>query len=244
MSHMILQSKARPHRSDTRQLPIGTPIAVLGGTVVTFLTGAFVLDQGRGAVLSVAIFLIASGGIAYAVARHYPHPRFGACNTVTLMRMALGCALLGSLATGLVTGWAVASVAALSLALDGTDGFLARRSGLTSDFGARFDMEVDAAFALILALHALIGDPVGAEVMVLGLMRYLFIGASLIWPWLMAPLFDSMRRKAICVLQIATLIALQVPALPEDIGIILARIASVALLWSFGCDIWWLRAQR
>lgn len=178
------------------------------------------------------------------IARYYPHRRFGACNAVTLTRVALGSALLASLFTGQVTGWAVAGVATLSLCLDGFDGFLARRSGLISNFGARFDMEVDAALALILALHALVGDPVGAEVMVLGLMRYLFIGAGFIWPWLTAPLFDSMPRKAICVLQIATLIVLQIPVLSEDAGIILARVTSAALLWSFGRDILWLRARR
>lgn len=227
-----------------RELPSGLWLAVSAGLAVSVLTGAIVLGQGRGAILSGVAFTLASGGIIRGVAQYYPHRRFGACNAVTMIRVSLGCALLVSLFTGQVTGWAVAGVAALSLGLDGIDGFLARRSGLISDFGARFDMEVDAAVALILALHALIGGPVGAEVMVLGLMRYLFIGAGFIWPWLTAPLFDSMRRKAICVLQIATLIALQIPVLSEDVGITLARIASAALLWSFGHDILWLRARR
>lgn len=224
--------------------PSGLWPAVAAGLALSVLTGGWALQQGGGALLSGIAFVLAAGGITRGVARHYPHRRFGACNAVTLMRVALGCALLASLFTGQVTGWAVAGVAALSLGLDGIDGFLARRSGLTSHFGARFDMEVDAAFALVLSLHALMGDPVGPEVLVLGLMRYLFIAAGFFWPWLTAPLFDSMRRKAICVLQIATLIALQVPALSEEVGIILARVASAALLWSFGHDILWLRARR
>jgi phosphatidylglycerophosphate synthase len=232
------------HADHPRDIPSGMVPAILAGLAISVLTGAFVLDQGRGALLSGGVFLLASFGIIRGSIRHYPHSRFGTCNAVTLGRMALGCALLASLVTGQVTGWAVAGVAAVSLSLDGIDGFLARRSGLISDFGARFDMEVDAAFALILSLHALIGDPVGAEVIILGLMRYLFIGAGYIWPWLTAPLYDSTWRKAICVLQIATLIILQLPIISEYLGIILARIALAVLLWSFGRDILWLRARR
>jgi phosphatidylglycerophosphate synthase len=38
------------------------------------------------------------------------------------------------------------------LALDGLDGWLARRFGLASAYGARFDMEVDGFLILVLAL--------------------------------------------------------------------------------------------
>ncbi|RJE80280.1 CDP-alcohol phosphatidyltransferase family protein [Paracoccus sp. JM45] len=242
---MQISDPQNPTKTNHRRvIPSGVVPAILAGMAVSVLTGAFALHQGQSGILSGGIFLLAAGGIMRGAIQHYPHSRFGACNAVTMARMALGCALLASLVTGQVAGWAVATVAAVSLALDGIDGFLARRSGLMSDFGARFDMEVDAAFALILSLHALIGDPVGLEVLVLGLMRYLFIGAGFIWPWLTAPLCDSIWRKAICVLQIATLIILQLPFLSEGQGIIIARIASAALLWSFGRDILWLRARR
>ena len=39
-------------------------------------------------------------------------------------------------------------------ALDGVDGWLARRSGIASAFGARFDMEIDALLILVLAVLA------------------------------------------------------------------------------------------
>ncbi|MFH7468205.1 CDP-alcohol phosphatidyltransferase family protein, partial [Pseudomonas syringae group genomosp. 7] len=77
----------------------------------------------------------------------------------------------------------------------GVDGWLARRSGLVSRFGARFDMEVDAALALILSLHLLAGTAVGAEALVLGLARYAFVAAGLAWPWLSADLPPTDRRK-------------------------------------------------
>ena len=121
------------------------------------------------------------------------------------------------------------------------DGWLARRSGLVSRFGARFDMEADAALALVLAIHALLGTPVGGEVLVLGLIRYVFVMAAWCWPWLDGDLAPSRRRKLVCVLQLSVLIALQVPALPPDAAILLTRGAAMALIWSFAIDIIALR---
>ncbi|WP_233490490.1 CDP-alcohol phosphatidyltransferase family protein [Paracoccus sediminilitoris] len=233
---------APPEVAPAACLPSGTVPAGLAAIVLTWLTG-LMMDQDP-VLLAPALFLPGLLVVMRLVQRHYPHGRFGAANTITLMRMSLAAALLAAVVTGPVTGWTVAGIAAVSLALDGVDGFLARRQGLCSDFGARFDMEVDAALALILALHALRGGPVGAEILVLGIMRYLFVGASHLLPWLAEPLYPSWRRKAICVLQIATLIALQPPVLSEDMGIILARIAAAALIWSFLRDILWLRAHR
>ena len=83
--------------------------------------------------------------------------------------------------------WAVFAVAALALALDGIDGWLARREGLTSGFGARFDMEVDSALALILALNAWAAGTAGAIVLLIGLPRYAFAAAALAFPWLDRP---------------------------------------------------------
>src|SRR4051794_31124111 len=64
---------------------------------------------------------------------------FGAANVVTSLRLllviALGVGLHG--APGLVLAALVLAV----LALDGLDGWLARRAGLVSAFGAHFDME-------------------------------------------------------------------------------------------------------
>ena len=135
-------------------------------------------------------------------------------------------------------------IAATALALDGLDGWLARRSGLASAFGARFDMEVDAALALILALHALAGTAVGPEVLLLGLARYAFVAAMAPWPWLARPLPQRFRRKAVCVLQLAALIVLLLPPLPPEAAVTLARIATVALAYSFGADILWLARHR
>ena len=189
-------------------------------------------------------FLGAAAGIGILMRRHYPHSRMGACNMVTLLRAALVCALLAPLAEGRGAGWGVAAVAGLALVLDGADGWLARRTGLVSRFGARFDMEVDAAMALVLALHALIGTPLGPEVLLLGLARYGFAMAGLALPWLRADLPPRLGRKAVCVAQLAALILLQTPLPAEAQAVWLARLTVLALLWSFGRDILWLHRRR
>lgn len=188
-----------------------------------------------------ALYLAGSGAVLMLMRRFYPHSRMGGCNGVTLLRAALVAALLPPLVERDAAGLTIAVIGATALALDGVDGWLARRSGLASAFGARFDMEVDAALALILSLHILAGTGVGAEILVLGLTRYVFVAAGLVWPVLTAPLPQRFRRKLICVIQLATLILLQLPMLPTDLAIWLARLAGAALLWSFAVDIRWLR---
>ena len=89
-----------------------------------------------------AIMLIALA----RVHAHHPFSRFGPANQVTAVRallVALVAACIGEAGSTRVATAAVAA-AAMSTILDGADGWLARRSGMASAFGARFDMEVDA----------------------------------------------------------------------------------------------------
>ena len=220
------------------RVPRGLPAALIAA-----LTGA-VLATPAAAVLALAGAALAGACLAQLMRWHYPHARIGACNAVTILRMALTASLLAPLAAGQGAGWAVAGVATVALALDGVDGFLARRSGLSSDFGARFDMEVDAALALILALHAMTGSAIGAEVLVLGIMRYVFVAAGVAHSAFRQPLPPSLLRKAICVLQLSALIVLQLPVVSADAAIVVGRIAAGALIWSFGTDAIWLWRHR
>lgn len=204
---------------------------------------AFALADGVAAgVAGVAV----AGVMALVVAmlpRHYPHDRLGLCNMVTLSRAGMVAALAGFLWVGL-HGWPVLVLAAIGLALDGVDGWLARREGLSSAFGARFDMETDAALALVLAGHVWIAGMTGPEILILGLMRYVFVLAFWPCPWLAARLPDRFGRKLVCVVQIAALILLQVPDLPRAVALLIAWPAVAALLWSFGRDTLWLWRNR
>ncbi|MEM1386325.1 MAG: CDP-alcohol phosphatidyltransferase family protein [Pseudomonadota bacterium] len=174
------------------------------------------------------------------VAVDYPHRAIGMCNVVTLIRAAIVAFLAGAAFDPSASQWLFFSLAALALALDGVDGWLARRSGLASAFGARFDMETDAALAAVLALALMLRGTAGAEILVLGFARYAFVAAGLGFPALQAPLPEMFRRKLICVLQIGTLVVLSFPLTPEAVVTPLSLTAAALLIWSFVIDVLWL----
>jgi phosphatidylglycerophosphate synthase len=186
-------------------------------------------------------------GVAAAarLMRHtYPHDRLGLCNVVTMSRMVLMAALVAPLASAKGDPWLVFPLALVAFSLDGIDGWLARRERLVSEFGARFDMEVDSALALVLALLALASGNAGPLVLMLGLPRYIFVAASVVLPWLDRPLPDRYSRKVFSVVQLATLIMLQLPTLPDRPMHLLVALATAGLVWSFGRDIAWLWRKR
>ncbi|MDH3662116.1 MAG: CDP-alcohol phosphatidyltransferase family protein, partial [Alphaproteobacteria bacterium] len=126
---------------------------------------------------------------------------------------------------------------AVALALDAVDGFLARRLKLASTFGARFDMEVDALLLLILSVLVWRTGQAGAWVLAIGLMRYAFVAASWTCARLAAPLRPSFRRKTVCALQGIALLACLLPPLDQTKGAVIALVALIALVISFGLDI-------
>jgi phosphatidylglycerophosphate synthase len=178
----------------------------------------------------------------------HPHSRCGAANRLTLLRFAL-CALLAGLlgeanARGDALLWLLIVSATVTAVLDAVDGTLARRSGLASEFGARFDMETDAWLTLVLCLLLLHFDKLGAWVLAAGLMRYAFVSAARIWPWLAAPLPPSRRRQAVCVAQITTLIVCLCPIVPRALATALAAASLAALTLSFALDLRYLLSRR
>lgn len=176
----------------------------------------------------------------------HPFATLGPANLVTTARLAI----VGTIAGGIrplpsvPLTWAFVAIAIIGAALDGVDGALARRTGMQSRFGARFDMETDAL--LIVVLSALVWrlDKAGAWVLLAGALRYLFVGAAGIWPWLGADLPESWRRKATCVIQIATLIAAMLPIVPQPWSAIIAGAGLALLVWSFAVDVIWLTKHR
>ncbi|MBY5935594.1 CDP-alcohol phosphatidyltransferase family protein [Tateyamaria omphalii] len=190
--------------------------------------------------MPLALFGSAAVVAAYGLVCSYAHPVLGLCNVITLLRVALVAFLVGAVFAPAVSAWVVFAVALVAFALDGVDGWLARRAGLASEFGARFDMETDAGLGAVIALWLLVSGTTGPEILVLGFMRYAFVGAGFLWPALRAPLPPSFRRKVICVVQIAALILLLFPPVPDVIGVPVAAAAAVLLAWSFLVDILWL----
>lgn len=242
---------ARPSRlTRSRPSPPGGTIpaqvaaTALGGALLIAATGTVLAGNGPGLLAAILAFLSVCAAVEALMRQTYPHDRIGGCNVVTLLRAALTCALLTPLAAGQAAGWAVAGVAGLALVLDGMDGHLARRGGLASDFGARFDMETDAALALVLSLHVMAGTGAGAAILVLGLARYAFVLAGLALPWLGGGLPDRRWRKAVCVIQIGVLILLQAPILAPGQAEAVARLAALLVIGSFAADIRWLWIHR
>ena len=202
-----------------------------------------VLPLGEHFALKAAALFVAVMGLSIGfLQRHHPFARFGAANQITTVR-----AILVSLVAGLVgeprlpavaAGAVVASMAVT--ALDGVDGWLARRQGIASEFGARFDMEVDALLILALSVLAWRHGKAGAWVVVSGLLRYAFVAAGAMAPWLRAPLAPSRRRQTICVLQIAALTLVMAPAIQPPVSTGLAAAALATLSYSFLVDTLWL----
>jgi hypothetical protein len=71
-------------------------------------------------------------------------------------------------------------------------------------------------------------------------MRYGFVLAGRIRPWLRASLPPSRRRKAVCVQQGVTLLICLLPPVTATLAGAAAALALTTLLLSFALDIHWL----
>lgn len=198
-------------------------------------------------VQTLGIFL-GVGCLAYlGLPAHLPHARFGAANRVTLLRAGLTAWLGGLLGQGVGAwgpGWAPVLAGAAILLLDGLDGRLARGRGTVSRYGARFDMEVDALLVLVLAGLTYELGRAGAWVLAAGLLRYLFVAAGRLWPWMRRPLFPSRRRQAVLVAQVASLLVALMPPVGSPWSDAVAGLGLTALVLSFARDTVWLLARR
>ena len=193
-----------------------------------------------------AAFLLIGVLVIVLARKHLPEPSLGAANQVTLGRAALTALLIGLLGERAAPSlaWSAVIIAIIVLILDGVDGAIARRQGRASRFGARFDMETDALLILVLALLAWQFAKAGPWVLAAGLVRYVFVAAAGVWPWLRAPLPPSRRRQAVCVAQVGTLIVCLAPFVSRPSSGIVASVGVAALIWSFAVDVAWLAHNR
>ncbi len=200
-------------------------------------------------------YLLVTAFVLSGLRRHAPHSHFGLANAITLCRAAFSVLLLAT-AIEALTGesrfldpayrWALTAGAAIALALDGLDGWVARRAGMSSAFGSRFDMETDALFLLALTALIAVAGVAGPWILTGGFVYYIFRLAAWLWPALAAPLYPSWRRKAVCATQAALLIAALAPPMPAWAALLCCATGLALQLASFGADAAWLigRAQR
>jgi len=189
-----------------------------------------------------AVFAIAMLVSLGFVQQHHPFARFGPANQVTTIRalvVALIVGLVGELRLPVLAVTAAAASVVVTM-LDGVDGWLARRHRIASDYGARFDMEVDALLLLALSVLAWRFEKAGMWIVASGAMRYAFVLAGLRWTWLQAPLPFSRRRKIVCVVQVTALTIVLVPWVVPPVSTAVAAAALAALVYSFSVDTLWL----
>jgi len=175
----------------------------------------------------------------------HPYPRFGSANAVTAIR-----AILAALVAGLIgqpaapaLAWFAIGITVFAAMLDGLDGWLARRTRMTSEFGARLDMETDALLILVLSVLVWQHGKAGVWVLLCGLMRYGFVAAGWLLPWLARPLRSTSRGKTVAVGQLFGLGVALAPTVPAPHAASVAALTLAALVWSFSIDVRWLSRQ-
>jgi len=190
-----------------------------------------------------AVFAVVAALIV-AHLRAHPFERFGIANQITLGRVAvtaLLAGLIGEAATPSVA-WLAVILGGIAAALDAVDGPLARATGTSSAFGARFDMETDALLVLVLAALAWQLGKAGPWVLASGLARYAFVAAGWTLPWMQRPLEPSQRRKTVCAVQMAALVAAL--ALDPPASALVAAAALALLCYSFAADTLRLHSRK
>lgn len=234
--------KDAPRAFALAALVLGTAVGAAGAHQMSVALG----QSGRSWFVAAAVFVVGMGIAVTRVDRWHPFPRFGPANVVTSVRL-----LLTALVCGLAIERRDANVAAAAIAislavtaLDGIDGYVARATRLASAFGARFDMEVDALLIMALSTLAWSQDKAGAWVLLSGLMRYLFVVAGWVIPWMGHTLPPSRRRQAACVMQIVALVATIAPSTVPPVSTAIAAAALGLLAGSFGIDGLWLWRHR
>jgi phosphatidylglycerophosphate synthase len=242
MANSPLRLPGAPLRSSVIRAVIACFIFLLGLTPVVAswtMSGADYIRR------SVTLFAAAAVLIVGLAGAHHPFPRFGVANTVTLVRVALVAALAGLLGETPAPRMASLAVAIVIIvaALDGLDGWLARRGAQSSAFGARFDMETDAALILILSILVWQHGKAGVWVIACGLMRYAFVASGWVLTWMAGPLRSTIRGKSVAIGQFIGLAAALSPLVPVPVSNVVAAITLALLTWSFAVDIAWLKRQ-
>lgn len=154
---------------------------------------------------------------------------FGAGNLVTSLRALALLALAVSFDSG-HPRWA-AGLAFGIFAADGCDGWLARRAGKSSAFGARYDAETDAGFMLLLSAGVFQLGRAGAWVAIAGLLRPVYV---LVLHWSRQPNAEAPRSTLGRYVFAISVVCLTSSMIIERLSWALAALATGFLCYSFG----------
>jgi phosphatidylglycerophosphate synthase len=208
--------------------------------ILAGLTAAFGL--GPLGVLVGVVYATGLLGLLSAAMHRAGRSVLGPADVVTLARALLVGGVTAIVAEGLLTGWtataALVALASVALVLDAVDGKVARRTGTVSPVGARFDMEVDAFLVLVLSIHVAV--IVGPWALAIGGMRYVFVAAGRLLPWLRGPVPPSYLAKTVAAVQGVVLVVASSGLLPLPVTVALVAVALTLLVWSFARTVWQL----
>jgi len=152
-----------------RLFPLAQASVMLAAALVSYATRDARFAGVAGALSLGALALLYAG-------RFTPSGRFGPANAVTAVRLTI----VLSLSSAASLGPFAATLVVVFIGLDALDGYIARRSSITSEFGARFDMETDALLVLVMGLKLVELARLGAWMILPGLLRYAYVAASVL----------------------------------------------------------------
>jgi len=174
------------------------------------------------------------------------NPVLTLASRITAIR-ATGAVLLGGFivaGTGAETAnWLPAVLFAAVAALDGIDGYVARRMDETSTFGGEFDTQVDAFAILIGTIVAVRLGAAPAVFVAIGLYQYVFFLGKKLRQHKGYAVHDLPPRKRRTYVGATSMIAVFVvllPGVPSGVTWFLAVIAMIPITYSFAVD--WLYA--
>jgi phosphatidylglycerophosphate synthase len=178
------------------------------------------------------------GALSFSALIFRRRERWGAPNAVTTFRLVLAAALGTALHGG--PRALAASVVGVAFLLDGVDGWLARRLGLSSDFGAHLDMEADAFLVLVVDLE-LWTRGMGAWILITGALRYAYVLALWVAHARAEMPRSDLGRYAFATLMIGLCAALGAPG---PVGTAAAFVGTAAVTLSFGRSFVFSFARR
>ncbi|HKD98186.1 MAG TPA: CDP-alcohol phosphatidyltransferase family protein [Micromonosporaceae bacterium] len=234
----------------------GPAIAMIAQVALFILLSTIVGLGVAGWIVGVAYGFVVNVTLSRALDRRGWPVALLAANRVTLLRATLvggvtalvvdslfrphayaaGPAGLPAAATTLV------ALTVVALILDGVDGQVARRTGTASELGARFDMEVDAFLIFVLSCYDV--RIVGAWVLAIGAMRYVYVVVGWMLTWMRGPVPPRYWRKVVAAVQGIVLVLVAAEPLPVWAVELVVAGALALLVESFGRDIWWLWRRR
>lgn len=225
-----------------RNLLDNSYVAMSTAGLAAGIAAILVLPSIEAIIAALSVYCLFAAFLLVLARRTDVSQQFGWANFITSIRAAFASVLVGALIAAPVTigSWGIPCLAAIALILDGLDGYVARQLGKSSSFGHHFDREVDSALVLILTMLLWLSGEIGIWIVAAGLMRYLLLGAGLVWPTLAQDLPESRFRSIVCAVLIGALLLCLTPVVEGILATAVAGAALSVLTLSFAKDLIWL----